>query len=126
AAFDADLADMPDGLETAIGSRGLRLSGGQLQRVAAARMVLGDPELVVVDDLSNALDVNTELAVWTNLLASGATVLAVSHRPQLLMRAAQVVVLADGEVVAAGPPEELRGGHPDLFGSERAEVPAKP
>jgi ATP-binding cassette subfamily B protein len=105
AAFGPDLAELPDGLETVVGPRGLRLSGGQLQRVATARMILRDPELMVVDDLSNALDVDTERELCANLVATGRAVLAVSNRPELLATADQVVVLDEGRVVSSGPPE---------------------
>lgn len=80
AALDDDVGAMPDGVDTLIGPRGLRLSGGQRQRLAGARAVVHRPELVVLDDLSSALDVETERRVWDNLRAAGATVLAVSHR----------------------------------------------
>jgi ATP-binding cassette subfamily C protein len=67
AIFDQDLATMPDGLETLIGTRGFRLSGGQKQRVAAARMLVRQSELLVFDDLSSALDVETEQRLWKRL-----------------------------------------------------------
>lgn len=98
AAFGPDLAEMPDGLDTVIGPKGLRLSGGQIQRVATARMILRDPELMVIDDVSNALDVDTERQLVTNLLATGRTVLAVSNRRELTARADQVLQLSAGRV----------------------------
>jgi ATP-binding cassette subfamily C protein len=67
AVFDRDLAAMPEGLETLIGTRGFRLSGGQKQRAAAARMLLRQPALMVFDDLSSALDVETEQHLWEGL-----------------------------------------------------------
>ncbi|TVQ12813.1 MAG: ABC transporter ATP-binding protein, partial [Leptolyngbya sp. DLM2.Bin27] len=67
AVFDQDLATMPDGLDTLIGTRGVRLSGGQKQRAAAARMLLRQPALMVFDDLSSALDVETEQRLWQQL-----------------------------------------------------------
>ncbi|ASC71744.1 ABC-type multidrug transport system [Halomicronema hongdechloris C2206] len=70
AVFDQDVATMPDGLDTLIGTRGVRLSGGQKQRAAAARMLLRQPELLVFDDLSSALDVETEQRLWARLLGS--------------------------------------------------------
>jgi len=97
--LDRDLDGMPAGVDTLVGSRGTRLSGGQAQRVAAARALVRRPALLVLDDLSSALDVTTELAMWDRLLGERtATCLAVSHRPAVLARADRVVVLHDGHV----------------------------
>ncbi|MCU1371819.1 MAG: transporter, ATP-binding protein [Ilumatobacteraceae bacterium] len=94
-----DLDDMPHGLDTTVGPKGVRLSGGQIQRTAAARALVRAPELLVVDDLSSALDVATEAEIWDGLFAEDAaelTVLAVSHRPRVLERAHQVIELRSG------------------------------
>jgi ATP-binding cassette subfamily B protein len=121
AAFDRDLADWPSGLETVVGARGVRLSGGQAQRLAAARMLLHRAELLVIDDLSSALDVETERELWSRLgQGSGIrgrgsdprasrplTILAVSHRPSLLERADEIIVLDQGRVAARGRYAEL-------------------
>lgn len=101
AAVRGDIDEMPNGLETLIGPRGLRLSGGQRQRVATARALVHAPELVVLDDLSSALDVETELQLWHNLADAGMTVLAVSHRAVAFDRADQVLRLDAGRLVDA-------------------------
>lgn len=96
-----DLHDMPDGAATTVGSRGLRLSGGQAQRLATARSLLTQPELLVVDDLSSALDVATERQLWDRLRDEGAsTVVAVSHRQFVIDQADQVITLEGGHVVS--------------------------
>lgn len=108
AVLEADLAALDDGLATLIGPRGVRLSGGQVQRAAAARMFVRDAELLVVDDLSSALDVQTEQAIWDRLFARrAATCLAVSHRRATLQRADQIIVLRDGAMAATGTLADL-------------------
>ena len=99
AAVDGDIAAMPDGVQTMIGPRGLRLSGGQRQRVATARALVRRPELLLIDDVSSALDVETEQRLWDNLAALETTVLAVSHRRVAIDRADQVIQLDDGRIV---------------------------
>jgi ATP-binding cassette subfamily B protein len=98
AAIADDIAEMPDGADTLIGPRGLRLSGGQRQRLATARALVHAPELVVLDDLSSALDVETEVQLWTNLADAGMTVIAVSHRAVAFDRADQVLRLDAGRL----------------------------
>jgi ATP-binding cassette subfamily B protein len=109
AALDEDVAAMPNGLDTIVGPRGMRLSGGQVQRTAAARMFLRRPALLVFDDLSSALDVETERTLWERLFSrqEGATALVVSHRRPALQQADQIVVLEDGRVSAVGDLETL-------------------
>lgn len=103
AVLEEDLAGFGHGLETRVGARGVRLSGGQIQRTAAARMFVRRPQLLVMDDLSSALDVETEQKLWQRLVASGATCLAVSHRPAVLEQADQILVLEEGRITARGP-----------------------
>ena len=109
AALDHDLEMMPEGLATMVGPLGMRLSGGQIQRTAAARMFVRRPELLIFDDLSSALDVDTEHTLWNRLFDEyrEATALVVSHRHPALKRADQIVVLAHGRVAAIGTLEQL-------------------
>jgi ATP-binding cassette subfamily B protein len=104
AVLEPDLAAMPEGLDTKVGPLGVRLSGGQVQRTASARMFVRDPELYVFDDLSSALDVETEKILWERLFThhGGATSLVVSHRRPALRRADQIVVMNEGRVEAVG------------------------
>ncbi|MCL2498090.1 MAG: ABC transporter ATP-binding protein/permease [Symbiobacteriaceae bacterium] len=112
AAFGPDLANMEQGLNTPIGSRGVNLSGGQRQRVATARAIIRQGELLVCDDLSSALDIQTEEALWQNLSQREGTYLIVSHRHWAMRRADQIIVLEEGRMVAKGTWQELLKSSP--------------
>jgi ATP-binding cassette, subfamily B, bacterial len=107
AVLEDDLAGLKEGLGTLVGPKGVKLSGGQLQRTAAARMFVRDPELLVFDDLSSALDVETEAKLWERVFQAGTTSLVVSHRKPALRRADSLIVMKDGRVEAVGRLEEL-------------------
>ncbi|GER86325.1 HlyB/MsbA family ABC transporter [Dictyobacter vulcani] len=108
AVLDHDIAALEHGLDTRIGVRGVKLSGGQIQRVAAARMLVRQPALIVCDDLSSALDIETEQLLWDRLRTSRTqTCIAISHRRSVLQRADQIIVLKQGQVEAAGSLEQL-------------------
>ncbi|PSB66667.1 ABC transporter ATP-binding protein, partial [Chroococcidiopsis cubana CCALA 043] len=113
AVFEQDLATMNAKMETLVGAKGVRLSGGQLQRLAAARMFIRQPELLVFDDLSSALDVETELALWLRIFNNRSednwipTCLVVSHRRSVLSRADQIIVMKSGAIAAQGKLTEI-------------------
>jgi ATP-binding cassette subfamily B protein len=115
AVLGPDIPQLEKGLDTVVGPRGVKLSGGQVQRTAAARMFVRQPALLVFDDLSSALDVETEAQLWEGLLAransssgeTNPTILAVSHRRAALQRADRVIVMAGGRVEGVGPLADL-------------------
>jgi ATP-binding cassette, subfamily B, bacterial len=115
AVLEDDVPWLSHGLDTVVGPRGVRLSGGQIQRTAAARAFVRKPEFLVLDDLSSALDVETERILWDRLLVRrDVTTLAVSHRREALTRADQVIILCDGKVAARGTLTELLATSADM------------
>ncbi|MBZ9625053.1 ABC transporter ATP-binding protein/permease [Clostridium sp. FP2] len=103
-----DLDALENGLDTVIGPKGVKLSGGQIQRVAAARMFVRNPELLIFDDISSALDVETEMKLWNRIFEQqDKTCLVVSNRRFALQKADNIIVMKDGHVEAQGTLDEL-------------------
>jgi ATP-binding cassette, subfamily B, bacterial len=134
AVMERDVEVLHQGLDTEVGSRGVRLSGGQVQRSAAARMFMRDAELLVFDDLSSALDVETERQLWDGLFERSqggreVTCLVVSHRRAALERAHQVLVMDGGRIVAAGGLNDVVAMSPEmaaLWGDAHGEAAEAP
>lgn len=108
AVFEKDLKELENGLDTVIGTKGAKLSGGQIQRVAAARMFIRNPQLLIFDDISSALDVETEKLLWSRLLTNDrVSCIVVSNRRLILEKADKIIVLKDGVIESQGTLNEL-------------------
>lgn len=109
ARLDHVVAAMPDGLDTVVGERGYRLSGGERQRVTIARLLLGHPRVVVLDEATASLDTESEAAVQAalNEALAGRTSIVIAHRLSTIRRADRILVVENGRVVERGTHEEL-------------------
>ncbi|MCP4708768.1 MAG: ABC transporter ATP-binding protein, partial [Planctomycetes bacterium] len=109
-----EVATFSDGLNTAIGTRGVAISGGQKQRLALARALVGKPRILILDDCTSALDSRTETALWERLhkVLPDMTAILITHRPDTLEKVDKVYVLNEGSIVESGSHYELmdKGG----------------
>ncbi|SDJ42957.1 ABC transporter ATP-binding protein [Natronorubrum texcoconense] len=103
------IVDLPEGYDTRVGERGVKLSGGQRQRIALARAVLADPEILILDEATSAVDTKTELQIQRSIdrLTEDRTTLTIAHRLSTVKDADTILVLEDGEIVERGTHEGL-------------------
>ncbi|AGB37979.1 ABC transporter ATP-binding protein [Natronococcus occultus] len=103
------ITELPEGYDTRVGERGIKLSGGQRQRIALARAVLADPEIMILDEATSAVDTKTELRIQRSIdrVTEDRTTLAIAHRLSTIKDADRILVLEDGRVVERGCHEEL-------------------
>ena len=111
------IEQLPEGLETKVGERGVSLSGGQRQRIAIARALLRDPKILILDEATSALDYESETLVQEalNRLAKNRTTLTIAHRLSTVRRADRIVVLSHGKMVETGPYEALARREDGVF-----------
>jgi ATP-binding cassette subfamily B protein len=109
AAIHDRIMELPDGYDTVVGERGYKLSGGEKQRVAIARVLLKDPRVLILDEATSALDTVSERLIQSALqrLMEGRTTIAIAHRLSTILRADQILVMARGRIVERGTHEEL-------------------
>ena len=122
------IASLPDGLDTVVGARGFRFSGGEQQRLAVARTILRDPPVLLLDEATSALDTTTELALQRALdeLARGRTTITIAHRLSTIRNADRIAVLDDGAVTEVGTHDELvaaGGRYADLVAATAGSTP---
>lgn len=126
AAIERFITALPDGYQAMVGERGLKLSGGEKQRVAIARTLVKNPPILILDEATSALDSRTEQAIQETLdkVAESRTTIMIAHRLSTIVNADQIVVLDDGQVAERGTHEQLlerRGLYADLWQRQAAE-----
>lgn len=125
------IMELPDGYETIVGERGLGLSGGQKQRIAIARAILKDPKILILDDATSAVDMETEHEIQAGFreVMEGRTTFIIAHRISSLRHADEIIVLDEGRVVQRGTHEQLLqqpGPYLDTYRIQYADQPVEP
>ena len=131
AAIHERILELPDGYDTVVGERGYKLSGGEKQRVAIARVLLKDPKILILDEATSALDTVSERLIQAALqrLMVGRTTIAIAHRLSTILRADQILVMQRGRIVERGTHEELirqEGLYAKLSAEQFGVEPARP
>ena len=121
------IVKQPDGYNTMVGNRGLKLSGGEKQRISIARVILKDPKILILDEATSALDSISENAISEALevLMQNRTSIVIAHRLSTIMKAEKIVVIADGHVAELGTHQELldkNGIYRDLYETQFRQV----
>lgn len=124
------ILSLPEGYQTSVGERGLKLSGGEKQRVAIARTLLKNPGLIIFDEATSALDSKTEKAIQAeiNKLTTNRTALIIAHRLSTIVQATQILVMHQGEIVERGTHDELmkmQGNYANMWNLQQNEIEAE-
>jgi len=122
---------LPQGYDTVVGERGLKLSGGEKQRVGIARTLLKNPPILVLDEATSALDTQTERSIQDSLreMGEGRSVITIAHRLSTIADADQIIVLEEGRILEQGRHEDLlarRGRYAQMWERQSAEEEAEP
>ncbi|WP_322915295.1 ABC transporter ATP-binding protein/permease [Nitrospirillum sp. BR 11164] len=128
--IDGFIAGLPDGWDTTVGERGLKLSGGEKQRVAIARTILKNPPILMFDEATSALDTHTEREIQRNLreVSRGRTTLVIAHRLSTVVDADEIIVLEEGRVRERGRHADLLalgGAYAELWARQQTADPVK-
>ena len=121
------LKNQPDGLDTVVGNRGLKMSGGEKQRLSIARIVLKDPSILILDEATSALDSISESAIQSALehLMNGRTSIVIAHRLSTILKADRILVVQDGVIAEQGTHDELlskNGTYRELYETQFRQV----
>ena len=121
------MANQPDGLDTVVGNRGLKMSGGEKQRLSIARVILKAPRILILDEATSALDSISESAIQSALerLMEGRTSIVIAHRLSTILKADRILVVRDGVIAEQGSHDELlalNGTYRELYETQFRQV----